>query len=53
MGNILRFRNIGKKTMREIIATLRKHDLINHVPEDATTNFVLTSKYSDYLNLKK
>lgn len=53
MGTILRFRNIGKKTMREIIATLREHDLIDHVPADAKTDFILTSKYSVYLNYIK
>jgi len=53
IGNILRFRNIGKKTMRQIITILREHDLIDHVPEDAKTDFILTSKYSGYLNFIK
>ncbi len=53
MGIILRFGNIGKKTMREIIAVLREHDLIDHVPTDAKADFVLTSKYSSYLNFIK
>lgn len=53
MGIILRFGNIGKKTMREIIAILREHDLIDHVPRDAKTDFILTSKYSNYLKFIK
>jgi len=53
IGIILRFGNIGKKTMREIIAILREHDLIDHVPTDAKADFVLTSKYSSYLKFIK
>lgn len=53
MGDILKFRNIGKKTMREIIAVLREHDLIDHVPIDAKSDFILTSKYSSYLKFMK
>jgi hypothetical protein len=53
IGIILRFGNIGKKTMREIIAILREHDLIDHVPTDAKADFILTSKYSSYLKFIK
>lgn len=53
MRDIMRFRNIGKKSMREIVGILREHDLIDYVPENAKADFVLTSKYSSYLDLTK
>ncbi|MDL2323117.1 hypothetical protein LJC52_03930 [Bacteroidales bacterium OttesenSCG-928-A17] len=46
---ILYFRQIGKKGRREILDILSKYNFIDPVPEDAPSNHIVTSKYSNYL----